>query len=101
MPYAARMEVRPSPFGSKASARRGAKLFSLRLATPLPGYPGSPGNISPAGALLYTVLLTPWANKAGSKWAVQPYFVDVGRYGSQRRPALMVRREVAFQASCT
>ena len=60
IPYPARTDMRPSPFGSQATPTRGA-TFSQSVNMPaLPfGNPSSPGYVNPGGACGNTVLLVP------------------------------------------
>ena len=70
-PQPARMLVLPSPPGVQIAPRRGANCAILLLVVPRPGYPSSPGNINPAGACGYTVLLIPASKRAWSKLLAQ------------------------------
>src|SRR6185503_16695460 len=101
MPYDARTAVLPSPVTSHARPTRGEKLsHCLLMPEPLSGKPGSPGYISPAGALRNRLLLTPAAKFSNEKFSIAPFRMFSPRYGSHRRPALMVIRSVVLHVSC-
>jgi hypothetical protein len=58
MPYDERTAMRPSPLTSHARPRRGEKFSHCLFMPVLPGNPGSPGKVNPAGAFRNTVLFT-------------------------------------------
>src|SRR5512138_3922436 len=100
-PYDPRRAVRPSPNTSHAMPARGEKFRHCGLSPDFPfGNPGSPGKISPAGALMKTVLLIPLRKLSRLKFDTAPLRMFWPKNGSHRMPKFTVTPPRIRHESC-